>query len=191
MGLDLGLLMDIIGYATLFVTVCSAVLFWSTGAKKHTEVLFLGYYLILLVVIGGGSKVLFYLKENNLPLLHLHTLGEFLLLSMFYRRLLSNKKFITWIIFIVGAGIILNSVFLQNIWSINSNARAVAQATIIFYSLLLFFDRLKAIDSKILYRPLFLINTAILIYFSGSLIIFIFSEIFSVDQNVYVTIQRY
>lgn len=65
MGLDLGLLMDIIGYATLFVTVCSAVLFWSTGAKKHTEVLFLGYYLILLVVIGGGSKVLFYLFKSG------------------------------------------------------------------------------------------------------------------------------
>ncbi len=123
----------------------------------------------------------FLLLENdigNLPLLHIYTLGEFLLFSLFYREINLKATFLTKNIFILVSSllIILNTVFLQDIAGFNSNAKTFVQVTIIINAILFFYQNsseLKAPNSSIK-----LINSAILIYYSGSLFIFMFSNYF-------------
>lgn len=123
----------------------------------------------------------FLLLENdigNLPLLHLYTLGEFLLFSLFSRQINLKSTFFTKNVFILISSIliVLNSIFLQDIAGFNSNAKTFVQIIIITNAILFFYQNsseLRATNSSIK-----LINSAILIYYSGSLFIFMFSNYF-------------
>ena len=55
----------------------------------------LSYFLIWNLLIEISARVFSYSDHNNLPLLHLYTLGEFILLSWFYKSLLA-KPFCTY-----------------------------------------------------------------------------------------------
>ena len=126
----------------------------------------------------------FYANEiNNLPLLHLYTLGEFIFLSLFFEKLLNlfhipqkNKLFFVALVCIL---ILLNSIFLQSIYVYNSNAKSLIQLLLIVYSLLFFFQSSTKFEqaSREL-QSIKLINSAILVYYSGSLFVFMFSEYF-------------
>ncbi len=130
-----------------------------------------------------GARVLAETTGNNLPLLHVYTLGEFLLLSFFYKGLLQDPKWLAQhfkkITLVIAALIILNSIFLQPIFQFNTYAKTLVQIIFITYSILYFFnlsDASHLFDKEQKY--LRLINSAILVYYSGSLFIFMFSNYF-------------
>lgn len=130
-----------------------------------------------------GARVLAETTGNNLPLLHVYTLGEFLLLSFFYKGLLQDPKWLAQhfkkITLVIAALIILNSIFLQPVFQFNTYAKTLVQIIFITYSILYFFnlsDASHLFDKEQKY--LRLINSAILVYYSGSLFIFMFSNYF-------------
>ncbi len=134
-------------------------------------------------IIELGALILAHLVGNNLPLLHLHTLGEFLLLSSFYAGLLNAPSLLSqhfkWITLGIATLIICNTLFLQSIYGFNTYAKTSIQFILITYAILYFFDlserdALEVTEKKYLR----LINSAILIYYSGSLFIFMFSNYF-------------
>ena len=83
------------------------------------------------------------LKISNLPLLHLYTLLEFIILSLFYKRLLKNEffqKYFLSFVFSISILIILNSIFFESIYSFNSNAKSLVQLILIAYSISYLFN---------------------------------------------------
>lgn len=130
-----------------------------------------------------GARILAETTGNNLPLLHVYTLGEFLLLSFFYKGLLQDPKWLAQnfkkITLVIASLIILNSIFLQPVIQFNTYAKTLVQIIFITYSILYFFnlsDASHLFDKEQKY--LRLINSAILVYYSGSLFIFMFSNYF-------------
>ncbi len=115
---------------------------------------------------------------NNLPLLHIHTLVEFVLFSFVYKEigLFENwkRKFYWLFLTVISALIILNSVFIQSIFEYNSFAKTLVQAILIGYAVAYLF---KLEDQNRHSKATNILNTAVLIFYSGSLFIFMFGNI--------------
>ncbi|MBC8756547.1 hypothetical protein H2O64_17880 [Kordia sp. YSTF-M3] len=131
------------------------------------------------------------LGYNNLPLLHIYTLGEFLLLSYFFKSLLEKPVFFktSFWYFIIGGSflIIINSLFFQSIFGFNTFAKTFVQVTIIGYAILYFYNLVEnQLFSLALSKSLRLINSAILVYYSGSLFIFMCSNVYLENMQIYV-----
>lgn len=115
---------------------------------------------------------------NNLPLLHLYTLVEFVLFTLLYKRLelfksWSISAFWTYLISI-SVLIILNSIFLQSIYTYNSYAKALVQVLLIVYAVGYMF---KLKEPGVESGSLNLMNAAILLFYSGSLFVFMFGNV--------------
>ncbi len=138
-------------------------------------------YLVFNFVIEIAARFAAALFHQNLPLLHLYTLGEFLLFSLFYRQILDEqspfRKFSRGIIFTGSVLILLNTLFVQNILEFNSYAKTLVQVMIILYAFDFAF-RLPEREEpgEAWMKALHRINTGVLIYYCGSLFIFMTSQ---------------
>lgn len=166
-----------------FFLVISCLILATSWKRQFLVFTYFTYFVFLNMITEFSARIFVEFGENNLPLLHLYTLGEFILLSFFFKQLFTNqiaaKKKINIFILIVSILIILNSIFLQSIFGFNSYAKTLVQCILIAYSLFYF----VGIDSKIEGRndkekARLIVNVAILIYYSGSLFIFMFSDFF-------------
>lgn len=120
---------------------------------------------------------------NNLPLLHLYTLVEFVLFTLLYKRMELFKSWINstfWIYLIsISILIILNSIFIQSIFAYNSYAKALVQVLLIVYAVGYMF---KLKEPGVESGALNLMNAAILLFYSGSLFVFMFGNILESEQ---------
>lgn len=138
-------------------------------------------YLFFNFIIEIGARLAAVAFRQNLPLLHLYTFGEFLFFSLFYQKILDEqslfKKYFSWIVPTVLALVVLNTIFLQGIFEFNSYAKTLVQIVIILYALDYAFRITEREDTDPrLTQMLRLINAAILIYYCGSLFIFMASQ---------------
>lgn len=126
-------------------------------------------------------------KMNNLPLLHLYTLFEFLLISWFYKIVLKEikwvQKYFWYFVFFVSLLVISNSIFLQPIYGFNSYAKTLVQLIFISYAVTYIYSySLKLEKTSEETQAIRLINAAVLIYYSSSLFIFLFSNLFLIND---------
>ena len=145
-------------------------------------------YLCFNLAIEVGSIFGAIVYHQNLPLLHLYTVGEFILWTLFYDRLFKEKtflnKYLYWILGIIGILVVLNSVFVQSIFSYNSYAKTLVQTLIICYALRYSFHFTEdAIHPTLEYRMLRVINAIVLIYYSGTLFIYMSSIFWLTDRK--------
>lgn len=117
---------------------------------------------------------------NNLPLLHLYTLTEFILLYLFY-DIYFAATFPKWPLRAIAISFVLfslvNSLFIQSIYRFNTYARALEALLLIIFSLLCFYKISQSSQhTKIRRDPVTWINSGILIYFSGGFVLFILSN---------------
>lgn len=126
------------------------------------------------------SYIMWKQRRNNLPLLHIYTIIEYLLLLKFYYSIL--KDFLPRALFIIIAVapplfFIADSLFIESIYNFNPYARSVESLIIIFLAMS-WYLKLVSVDMKdlALERSLKFINSAFLIYFSGSVVLFSFSD---------------
>jgi hypothetical protein len=127
-----------------------------------------------------SSTMLMNRGMNNLPLLHMYTLSEFVLLYLFYDIAFGNS-FPKWMLRGIAAGFVLfsviNSLFIQNIYTFNSYARGLEALLLIIFSLLYFYKlSLPSQHTQEVMAPATWISSGILIYFSGGFILFILSN---------------
>jgi hypothetical protein len=150
---------------------------------KNLEIPFkrLLYFLLWNLFIEVLARVFTYAEINNLPLLHVYTIGEFILFSWFYKSLLIKpivfqNKF--WHFIISGAFLIaLNSLLFHSIYEFNPLGKTFVQIIIISYAVLYFYNLTETqSNSNRVSKSLSLINSAVLIYYSGSLFIFMCSQ---------------
>lgn len=155
--------------------------------KLNTPFRRLFYFLIWNLIIEILSIVFTSLGHNNLPLLHIYTLGEFVLFSYFFISIITFPRlFRTLFWWFVGIGalfIVINSLFFQSIYDFNTYAKSFSQVSIIGYAVMYFYNLVTtnsfASDTM---KSLRLINSAILIYYSGSLFIFMYGRSMEVNE---------
>lgn len=172
----------------LCINVALCLLYWK---KLNTPLTYLAYFLIWNVSIEVLVLIVNALEyKNNLPLLHVYTLGEFILFLFFFKSLLDKPTFFKtyfWHFLIGGSLLIIgNSIFLQSIFVFNSFAKTFVQLTIITLAIVYFYNlvenqRFTATISK----SIRLINSAILVYYSGSLFIFMCSNVYYENAQIY------
>jgi hypothetical protein len=139
------------------------------------------WYLMLSVVTQAGSLLLWKKSINNLPLLHVFTVLEFLLLFTYYS--FQSKPLFTrfWfylilVLFLLFA--VLDAFVLENLHSFNIYTRSL-EAFIFIGCSVHWFIRSLTVESKVIFREqntLKYMNAGFFIYFSGSLILFAFSN---------------
>ncbi len=122
---------------------------------------------------------------NNMPLFHVYTLLEFLLIFLIY-RIYYNKKNLGFV-GLLGGGtilyIIINSIFIETIFTFNSYAKMVESAALIFLSMIWFMNVFREMKiEKLSEHPMFYISTGVLLYFSGNFFIFTYYNVVA-DQD--------
>jgi len=141
------------------------------------------FYIFILVFVSALVEGLnsFYslFGENNFFIFHFYTIIEFCLISLFYRNFFKNyiqaKVFYFFIVlFLVFA---FTDYKLNGLDSIDNLAISVESIILTLYSLYLYYFVLKnLVFDKLLDAPVFWINSGILIYFMGNLMLFVFSN---------------
>lgn len=146
----------------------------------------LWYYLLLQAIISLVSSTLAYHQITNLPLYHLASIPETLLLGFFYFKINSNRLIKKTIrLAVIGFSIfaIFNSLFLQSFGQLHSNTLVLQSAFIVLFSLLYFNSDLATTGKPWATVPENLFVSGLLVYFSSSLILFSFSNLLAVHAS--------
>ena len=163
------------------------VVFFFLYLWRHSDIYkYFSGLLVFSLLIEIITHVMWYQHKenkqiNNLYLLHLYTVVEFIFITLFYNQIFKGypfwRKYIYWFIFIVLGLIVSNSMFLQKLTQYNSYAKTLTQLIYIAYATGYF---LTASHNKMdsTFKRITIINSAILLYYSGSLFIFMFSNVF-------------
>jgi len=131
------------------------------------------------------------MEHNNLPLLHVFTVLQFLVLALIYRRKLHpliDEKLISGTIVFFMLFALISAFIFDGLLRFNTYARALESVLLIFFALAFFYKTLQELKIKKLERePMFWISTGVLIYFSGNLIIFIVCNyFFTSDEFLFI-----
>jgi hypothetical protein len=113
-----------------------------------------------------------------MPFFHLYTLIEGLMLIWFYQKLFSDdkRKLFVYVQIIFGVACIINALFVQGLYLYASYTR-YAESIICILFALKYFAQIAQLEVRPLKMPGFYFNTGIFLYFSGSFILFIFSNL--------------
>lgn len=150
--------------------------------KRADRVLLLiFYYLLLDGAVNLIAVVLSDYQINNLPLLHIYTILEFLLLSFFYIKILKDplaRNIIKFLMLIFPVLCVINFLFFQSIFRFNTYTRPLEVLLIMAYCLTYFAQANEANDIKAWSsNSIIWINIGILLYFSGALFVYSFSNL--------------
>ena len=148
-------------------------------------------FVALFVVLAGlGEIVAEYTTSRHIPnlyILHGYTILEFNVIALFYARFFRGF-YPRWLVpglmvaFTVLA--LLNSAFLQPITSYNTYARSLEGILIIALALLCYYKILTELPTKRLEKsPIFWVNTGFILYFVGSLFLFVLSNALLKEPN--------
>lgn len=132
------------------------------------------FYLFVAAVFNIVASI--FSHSNNLPLLHIYTVVEFLFLLPFYYKLLSGKKVVLVLGILFPVWAVINSLVVQNIYGFNSYSRATEALIMTIFALMYLADVTKEEWGG---RPENWANAGLLLYFSGALSQFAFSNVVS------------
>ncbi|WEK34338.1 MAG: hypothetical protein P0Y53_17775 [Candidatus Pseudobacter hemicellulosilyticus] len=140
------------------------ILVWQTAAASTTEF---------------AAIILRKLWINNLPLLHVYTLIEFVLLygfcELFWKGLF-GKYVVRGVAIAFVLFSLLNSAFIQPVNTFNSYARGLEALLLIGYSLLNFYKLYLTVPAEPADGPAAWVSAGMLVYFSGGFCLFVLSN---------------
>lgn len=138
------------------------------------------HYLSLAVVTHVLSFTLWKLKKNNLIILHIYTVAEYLILLRYYYLLLKGYLPVTLFIILAFAFplfSILDTLLIEDPLEANTYSRTVEALLFIFLSVSWFVKSVSEISpGNPSNRSLHLITGGFLIYFAGSVMLFSFVD---------------
>lgn len=182
----------IISLASLFILLPVVVALYQykrLGEAMKT----MAWYVFLGGAIQLYSSLLNDQKDNNLWLLHLYTPLEFACIAWFFSTVLKGffpKKVFLWLA--IGFTLLscLNSAFLQDTKTFNTYARSLEGLLVITMCLFWCYKTLLEMKIQRLEEdPVFWVNTGFLLYFSGNVLLFAFSNYIlniNSDLNLYI-----
>lgn len=179
---------DLIGNLGLYLLIISVLVLGLFFKRMPKAIQVLGGYFLLNLVIQYYADYLWQERMNNLPLLHLNTLFELIFISWFFREIYIDQHFFKkhYVSLIGGLVLVLaaNSIWFESIYEFNSNGKTMVQIVIIVFVILYFFDAYGRVDfSKTEAQAFSFICFAFLLYYSGSLFIFMFGQFFAGNNN--------
>lgn len=143
------------------------------------------FWLVALIIVALITQiltsVLWKLEMNNLVVLHFFTPIELFMLMAYYRSEFDNRyfKFMLLAVSLVFIGFAaVNMLFWQPLNEINTAVRSVECALLIIVSLCLWGKIMRDMRIENLAGTVvFWINTAVLFYFSGTALLYLFSNV--------------
>lgn len=149
--------------------------------------------LVLITLLGEVLlNVLVRYYDNNLPVLHFFTVCQFVLFVLIFEKALIplfppvffKSLIIGFLIFAFFDAFLFNG--LKNF---NSNSRPLSSFILIFLALSFFYKTLKELKIKYLEKePVLWLSIGVILYFSGSLFIFIFTNYVRNSNEVLLTL---
>lgn len=174
------LYMGVIVPASVVVPVVFAIVKFSDLNKPLTTIFF---YLLFAGMVNACAALLAFRQINNLPLLHVYTIAEFLFLALFFYQVTGSpgmKKGVLAGMLLFPLYGFINFTFIQSLQVFNSYTRPVEAILLIMGSLAFFYmQSLKNQNSSWQAQPETWIVIGILVYFSSSLVQFSFSNVVS------------
>ncbi len=156
--------------------------------KWNTYLRLLVFHLLFAAIIQAIAYYLWKNGKNNMFLLHIYTAEELTLITLMYMQLLKGKIsrniFLAIIaIFIICA--VLNTLYLQPITGHNTYVRSLESLIIIIWAIAYFYSNLANEESTHVKQEngILVINSAFLLYFSASLLLFTLSNFISVTSS--------
>jgi hypothetical protein len=151
-------------------------------------------YLLVNWSVEMGAQVMKYQYKNNMPVLHVYILLEFIIWSFFYRSILGPKAVLKRYFWqILGAGIaliMLNTLFVQKIWTFSTYSKTLVQLFIIWMAIeFAFYIPENRSDTHPQNHALKPLNAGLIIYYCGSLFIFM-SGFFATDKTVFMALRH-
>lgn len=143
------------------------------------------HFIFFSTFIQLSSTLLWFMSTNNMPLLHIYVALGFVLLMRFYTQILSEYISRQFLVVITAAFLlfaIINITWFESWFRFNSNALTVESILLIILSLFTFNFLLDNIGKERLAglsRSVNWINSGIFFYYSTSLLIFYFGDLFS------------
>ena len=171
------LVANLIEYASVPV-ILAAVFAGYLYPRLVTEMRILSWFIFLSGVVELVSKVMWYMKENNLLLLHLYVPFGFILLAWFYRFTLKGfipPKLISGVAVCFVLFTAINSIFLQPKDTFNSNAltvQAVLMIILCVFTFLVLMNDIVREKRPDLLSSLNWINSGLFLYYLSSLMVF-------------------
>ncbi len=177
-----------------FLTICSVlcplpailILLFGTFDRSKKGLVDLSVLIFSFVLIDVLCYILAKAGINNLPFFHLVTMLELFIFTRFYRHHVSGiRKSIVLVLGGAGLAVLfLNTIFYESILEFNSLARVIQAIIILIFAVLWFvevFINLK--ENKLTDDPVLYVTSGILIYFTGSAVIFgMFNSLLLTDQ---------
>ena len=170
---------EVIAAADLLCLLAIVVVFFKRNHQFFAPFRWLYFYLVMVAAVELLSKIYLYWWEGeNLYLFHFYTIGEMVLLSIMYLKLLEDKRRM------LNLRILLGSVFVVLLsyvgWklfqpdsSFDMFAKLPINVLMIFMASTFFVRSLKAPKRyQNRFHALFYLNAAVLYYFAGTFIIF-------------------
>ncbi|WP_298425801.1 hypothetical protein [uncultured Kordia sp.] len=136
----------------------------------------LSVLLVMASIISFMAYIHYAKEENNMYLLHIYTILEYIGWTFFYYQLFESKiikKVLVVLIILFVLFSIANTIFWQPLEINNSHSRSLEGFLLVCFAVTwlykVFVDSaIKNIEK----HPVFWINTAVLIYFSGNFVLF-------------------
>ncbi len=168
----------IISYIQIGIYILGAVFSFIQFQKREMYIKLMGVFCLTSVIGDLSSFLLFYLKINpNYAASVFNIMALPIVSSIYYLAIDRNHKRIiigvTALYFLFG---IINFLVIQK-KDINSYTLIMLSIIIILYCLYYFYWLLKELPTMHLHRlPMFWINSAFMVYFSGNLFLFVFTS---------------
>lgn len=177
-----------VSYLGLLLMILSGVWICTKAIFRISPFQYFSWYLILSILINLPAFVLAYNLKNNLPLLHLFTLVELLLVGLFFAEVLglkTNQKY-KWLLAAMIGLVVFNTMFIQNIFTYNSYSKTLSQVFLLGMTVIYFFkiDQTKERVAPKYLVPLNIILGSLLVYFAGSIFIFMSSSFLITNADV-------
>ncbi|MTB52522.1 hypothetical protein [Lewinella sp. W8] len=183
--------MDWFRNASSYSVIIPFLLGWFTF-RRHDWSQRMVFYLVALSLVTELVLVIYRLiieqleiTGNNLPLLHLFTWAQTVLLLLAYRSVFREAGKLSWLKWILGGFtglVIINALFIDGVFNFNTTVRttqSVLMLSVIFYY---FYQLLQKLQIDRLERePLFWISAVLTIYFSGNFIVFLMTDVLKND----------
>jgi len=137
------------------------------------------FYLFVAVIVGLTSLLLVYFKKENIWMLHIFTIVEFLILSLMYRIWIDDKRFknvISVFILIFSIGIILIKSFVEQSNKIDNVSLTFESILILVITSMYFID--YSLKNTIIdyFDYKFVITITLMFYFGGNIFVFALSN---------------
>ena len=159
-----------ITYCANLILVINTFLFFKSYRKNSVAFKVFCFYLLSCVIIQSITEYLFSIHKNNLFLSHYYFLGQFLLLSFFYKSILKSqikKKVINvFLIIIPFLTVLLYAIHPENYFRFNLIEVIITSLPIVFYSILYFSEILNSSKTFVY------LNSGVFMYLISSTFLF-------------------